>query len=81
MLRGMLGDLFPSAILRCIHLRWACMTRYTNMTIACHIAIPVTVQPRTAGELKYMQWDWKNSTRGEPAGTLHSGARRFSAVT
>ncbi len=34
---------------------------------ARYIAVFVTVQPHTAGELMWMQWNWKNSTDGEPA--------------
>ena len=35
---------------------------------ARHIdVVLVTVQPHTAGELMWMQWNWKNSTDGEPA--------------
>ena len=50
--------------------RTACMyaeQHSFDATTACYIAALVTVQPHTAGELMWMQWNWKNSTDGEPA--------------
>ncbi len=47
------------------------MTRLLCAVTARHIAVLMTVQPHTAGELKWMQLNWRNSTYGEPAGAAH----------
>ena len=54
MLRDMLGSLQPFGKLA--------LHAYTLSSI--HL---MRVQPHTAGELMWMQWNWKNSTDGEPA--------------